>query len=103
MSHNPGDLATSVPSPLGGVVRAVLAPGPRGDDPPSMSSVEQAPRATRRGSDFAELCRLIRREGLLDRRPRHSGIKFAARGAALRAGGAAFLVTVNPLRPVADH
>ena len=28
------------------------------------------PRAASRGSDFAELCRLIKREGLLDRRPR---------------------------------
>ncbi|HEX4660903.1 MAG TPA: acyl-CoA desaturase [Streptosporangiaceae bacterium] len=95
MSHNPGDLATSVPSPLGGVVRAALAPEPRGDDPPAMSSAEQAPRATRRGSDFAELCRLIRREGLLDRRPRYYVIKFAVVGALLAAGWAAFFVIGN--------
>jgi fatty acid desaturase len=47
-------------------------------------------RGTRRGSDFAELCRLIRREGLLDRRPRYYAVKFAVLGALLAAGWAAF-------------
>jgi len=49
-------------------------------------------RGARRGSDFAELCRLIRREGLLDRRPRYYAVKFAVVGALLAAGWAAFAV-----------
>ena len=61
-----GDLATSVPSPGGGTVRA-----------------------TTRGSDFAELCRLIRREGLLDRRPRYYAVKIAVLVVLLAVGWAA--------------
>ena len=64
---DPGDLATSVPPPVGGAVRA-----------------------TSRGSDFAELCRLIRREGLLDRRPRYYAVKIAVLAVLLGAGWAAF-------------
>ena len=64
---DPGDLASSVPSPGGGTVRA-----------------------TTRGSDFAELCRLIRREGLLDRRPRYYAVKIAVLVVLLAVGWAAF-------------
>jgi fatty acid desaturase len=66
MSSDTGDLATSVPSPLGA--------------------------ATRRGSDFAELCRLIKREGLLDRRPRYYSVKFGILGILFAAGWAAFFL-----------
>jgi fatty acid desaturase len=62
-----GDLATSMPSPAGGAVRA-----------------------TTRGSDFAELCRLIRREGLLDRRPRYYAVKIAVMAVLFAAGWAGF-------------
>jgi fatty acid desaturase len=62
-----GDLATSMPSPVGGAVRA-----------------------TTRGSDFAELCRLIRREGLLDRRPRYYAVKIAVMAVLFAAGWAGF-------------
>ena len=69
---DPGDLATSVPSPGGGTVRA-----------------------TTRGSDFAELCRLIRREGLLDRRPRYYAVKIAVLVVLLAVGWAAFFAIGN--------
>jgi fatty acid desaturase len=74
-----GDLATSPPSPVGGVAPAVLARGP-------------AEHVARRGSDFAELCRLIKREGLLDRRPRYYTVKFAIMGVLFAAGWAAFFL-----------
>jgi fatty acid desaturase len=74
-----GDLATSPPSPVGGVAPAVLARGP-------------AEHVARRGSDFAELCRLIKREGLLDRRPRYYTVKFAVMGVLFAAGWAAFFL-----------
>jgi fatty acid desaturase len=74
-----GDLATSPPSPVGGVAPAVLARGP-------------AEQVARRGSDFAELCRLIKREGLLDRRPRYYTVKFAIMGVLFAAGWAAFFL-----------
>src|SRR5260221_665331 len=64
---DPGDLASSVPSPGGGTVRA-----------------------TTRGSDFAELCRLIRREGLLDRRAGYYAVKIAGLVVLLAVGWAAF-------------
>ncbi len=69
---DPGDLASSVPSPGGGTVRA-----------------------TTRGSDFAELCRLIRREGLLDRRPRYYAVKIAVLVVLLAVGWAAFFAIGN--------
>jgi fatty acid desaturase len=50
------------------------------------------PRATGRGSDFAELCRRIKREGLLDRRPRYYTVKFAVMGVLFAAGWAAFFL-----------
>jgi fatty acid desaturase len=46
--------------------------------------------AANRGSDFAELCRLIRREGLLDRRPRYYAMKIAVVAVLMAAGWAAF-------------
>jgi fatty acid desaturase len=63
---------------------AVSDPGEMATSGPSVI------RGTRRGSDFAELCRLIRREGLLDRRPRYYAVKFTVVGALLAAGWAAF-------------
>ncbi len=78
-----GDLATSMPSPVGGAVRATT----RGSD---FAEVGGAVRATTRGSDFAELCRLIRREGLLDRRPRYYAVKIAVMVVLFAAGWAGF-------------
>jgi fatty acid desaturase len=49
-------------------------------------------RGTRPGSDFAELCQLIRREGLLDRRPRYYTVKFGIIGVLFAAGWAAFFL-----------
>jgi fatty acid desaturase len=43
-----------------------------------------------RGSDYAELCRLVRRDGLLDRRPRYYAVKLAVMALLLAAGLAAF-------------
>jgi fatty acid desaturase len=60
-------------------------------DPGQVATGAQSPvGVTRRGSDFAELCRLIRREGLLDRRPGYYVVKFVVVGALLAAGWAAF-------------
>jgi fatty acid desaturase len=47
--------------------------------------------AGQRGGDFAELRRLVRQEGLLDRRPRYYLIKIAVVVALLAAGWAAFV------------
>src|SRR5262249_1647226 len=65
---------------------AVSDPGEGG------ASGQSGIRDTRRGGDFAERCRRIRREGLLDRRPRYYAVKFAVVGALLAAGWAAFAV-----------
>jgi fatty acid desaturase len=46
--------------------------------------------APARGSDYAELCRLVRRHGLLDRRPRYYAVKLAVMAVALAGGLAAF-------------
>jgi len=70
--NDPGDLATSAPHPPGAPVRAA-----------------------ERGSDFAQLCRLIRREGLLDRRPRYYAVKIAVMVALVAAGWTVFFVVGN--------
>jgi fatty acid desaturase len=44
-----------------------------------------------RGSDYAELSRRIRQEGLLDRRPTYYGLKIGLNTALLAAGWIAFL------------
>jgi len=55
-----------------------------------VSSTVRAPTETGRGGDFAELRRLVRDEGLLQRRPRHYLIKIAVLTALLAGGWAAF-------------
>jgi fatty acid desaturase len=57
-----------------------------------MTSIDRGPAATRHGSDFAELSRLIRQHGLLDRRRRSYLVKFAVNAALLATGWAAFAV-----------
>jgi fatty acid desaturase len=57
-----------------------------------VTGAQQAPRGARRGSDFAELCRLIKREGLLDRRPVYYTVKFGIMGVLFAAGWAAFFL-----------
>ncbi|GAA3432667.1 fatty acid desaturase family protein [Kutzneria kofuensis] len=57
-----------------------------------MTSIDRGPAATRHGTDFAELSRVIRQHGLLDRRRRSYFVKFAVNAALLAAGWAAFAV-----------
>ncbi|AHH98765.1 fatty acid desaturase family protein [Kutzneria albida] len=57
-----------------------------------MTSIDRGPAATRRGTDFAELSRVIRRHGLLDRRLRSYLVKFAVNAVLLAAGWTAFAV-----------
>jgi fatty acid desaturase len=64
-------------------------------DPGAPSPASGTLRATNRGSDFAELCRLIRREGLLDRRPRYYAVKIGVVSVLLAAGWAGFRVLGN--------
>jgi fatty acid desaturase len=55
------------------------------------SRVESSADAAR-GSDYAVLCRQIRRAGLLDRRPGYYTVKIAANTLLLLAGGTAFVL-----------
>jgi fatty acid desaturase len=57
-----------------------------------MTSVDRGPAAARSGTDFAELSRVIRRHGLLDRRRRSYLVKFAVNAALLAGGWTAFAV-----------
>jgi fatty acid desaturase len=57
-----------------------------------MTSIDRGQAATRQGTDFAELSRLIRQHGLLDRRRRSYLVKFALNAALLVAGWTAFAV-----------
>ncbi|MGH3319590.1 MAG: fatty acid desaturase family protein [Streptosporangiaceae bacterium] len=50
---------------------------------------------TRRGSDYAELSRRVKRAGLLDRRPAYYGIKIAANVVLLAGGWTAFALLGN--------
>ncbi len=59
--------------------------------PPAVRLAAPA-RAERRGGEFAELRRLVRQEGLLDRRPRYYLIKIAVVATLLAAGWAAFVM-----------
>jgi len=68
-------MTEAAPAPA---VRA--GPGPGG----------RAARGPGRGSDYAELCRLVRRDGLLDRRPRYYAVKMTVLALLLAAGLAAF-------------
>jgi fatty acid desaturase len=51
----------------------------------------RAARGPARGNDYAELCRLVRRDGLLDRRPRYYAVKMTIMALLLAAGLAAFV------------
>jgi fatty acid desaturase len=53
---------------------------------------DTAARPSRRGSDYAELSRLVRQAGLLDRRPGWYAVQIAATVALLAAGWAAFIL-----------
>jgi len=57
-----------------------------------MTSIDQGPAAARRGTDFAELCRVVKQHGLLNRRHGSYAAKFAVNGALLAAGWTAFFV-----------
>jgi fatty acid desaturase len=56
---------------------------------PTATSTRTAARATGRGSDFAELSRQIRRDGLLNRRPRYYAMKITIMAVLYAAGWAA--------------
>jgi fatty acid desaturase len=57
-----------------------------------MTSIGQVPAATRRGTEFAELTRVIKQHGLFDRRRRSYAARFTVNGLLLVAGWTAFFV-----------
>lgn len=57
-----------------------------------MTSIDQGPAAARRGTEFAELSRVIKDHGLLDRRRRSYAAKFTVNAILLVIGWAAFAV-----------
>jgi fatty acid desaturase len=57
-----------------------------------MTSIDPGPDATRRGTEFAELTRVIKQHGLLDRRRRSYVAKFAVNAILLATGWTAFAV-----------
>jgi fatty acid desaturase len=57
-----------------------------------MTSIDPPPAATRRGTEFAELCRVVKRHGLLNRRHGSYVGKFAVNAALLAVGWTAFAV-----------
>ncbi len=63
--------------------------------PQPPSSAEPASPPSRRGSEYAELSREIKRAGLLDRRPRYYIWKITVTAALLAAGWAAFVLIGN--------
>ncbi|WP_043723871.1 acyl-CoA desaturase [Kutzneria sp. 744] len=57
-----------------------------------MTSTDPGPAATRRGTEFADLTRVIKQHGLLDRRRRSYAAKFAVNAILLVGGWTAFFV-----------
>jgi fatty acid desaturase len=72
---------TTRPSPVG-----------RHEHRTSMTSIDPGPTAARRGTEFAELSRVIKDHGLLDRRRRSYAAKFAVNAILLASGWTAFAV-----------